>query len=85
MSLEHPYMSIYLDGQLKAQRGRRRRVRPRPQAYRRARAVSWPERLIGLALLLAAACSLLLAVLLAGGLIWVIGLLLEQAVRWWRG
>jgi hypothetical protein len=83
VSLEHPYLSVYLDGQLQAQRGRRRRIRT--QGYRMARKVSWVERIVGVALLVGAACSLLLALLMAAGLIWLIGLLVQELVRWWRG
>lgn len=82
MSLEHPYLSVYLDGQLQAQRGRRRRVRS--QAYRMPQTVSWAERIFGVVLLMAAACSLLLALLMVGGLVWIIGTLVQEILRWWR-
>ena len=85
MSLEHPYRGIYLDQQLRNGSSHLTHRRRRPQATRMARQVTWVERIFASALILAAACSLLLAMLLAVGLIWAIGLGVQEIVRWWRG
>lgn len=82
MTLEHPYKNIYLDQQFRAQR----RPRRRPQAfYRRPLHEVWLGRLLGAALLTGAACSLLLALLLAGGMIWLIARVVQEFARWLGG